>query len=140
MAKFEEIFEDIEESFVEFIKLTNGLNDVNIKIIANNSLKEIGNVVKATDLVKYMVDQDVIIILNQNVFEKLDAPAQIMVIEELVARIYFDAEKGQVKIIKPDVVGFSLVIQKYGFDNYMRTQILIKEIFAQEAEIEAEAE
>ncbi len=136
MANFFEVHDDIQESFSSFINEIDGLREVKIKILSNPRLKEIGKVVKANDLLKHMTDEDVIIILNENVFEQLLPEQQSIVIDGLIAQIYFDAEKEKVVLVKPDVYEFSLLLAKYGYEQYAILKARINDIFA---EIEEEA-
>ena len=138
MAKFEEVFQDTQGLFNNFIGQIENLNGVNIKILAQNRLKEIGKVVKANDLVKHMTNEHIIILLNEQIFEQLDEEQKLMVVEELIARIYFDDEKEKLSIVSPDVNTFSLLLRKYGYDKYEVLHESIKALFSQEAETEAE--
>jgi hypothetical protein len=138
MAKFEEVFPDTQVLFNNFMGQIDNLNDVNIKILAQNRLKEIGKVVKANDLVKHMTNEDIIILLNEQIFEQLDEEQKLMVVEELIARIYFDNEKDKISIVSPDVNTFSLLLRKYGYDKYEVLHESIKALFSQETETEAE--
>ncbi len=138
MAKFEEVFEDTQALFTNFIGAIDNLREVNIKILANNNLKEIGKVVKANDLLKFMTQEDIVILLNENIFEQLDDEQKMMVVEELIAAVYFDADKGKVSIIKPDINTFSLLLRKYGYEKYETLHESVKALFAQTEEQEAE--
>jgi len=140
MAKFEEVFEDTQELFTRFVDQIDNLREVNIKILANNQLKEIGKVIKANDLLRHMTNEDIVILLNESIFEKLDSSQKEMLIEELIAQIYFDAEKGKVVIVKPDVITFSLLLLKYGYDSYKILHESIKALFAQAEEEAAESD
>jgi hypothetical protein len=134
MAKFEEVFEDTQALFDNFTRQIDSLSEVNIKILSSERLKEIGKVVKANDLLKHMTNEDVIILLNERVFHQLEDEQKNMVVEELIARIYFDAEKSKISIINPDVNTFSLLLRKYGYEKYERLNESIKAIFSQEEE------
>jgi predicted RNA-binding protein with PUA domain len=138
MAKFEEVFQDTQALFNNFMGQIENLSGVNIKILAQNRLKEIGKVVKANDLVKHMTNEDIIILLNEQIFEQLDEEQKLMVVEELIARIYFDSEKEKLSIVSPDVNTFSLLLRKYGYDKYEVLHESIKALFSQESETEAE--
>lgn len=140
MAKFEEVFEDTQELFTRFVDKVDNLREVNIKILANNRLKEIGKVVKANDLLKHMTNEDIIILLNETIFEQLSAEQKEMVIEELIAQVYFDAERDKIMIIKPDVNTFSLLLRKYGYDKYETLHESIKALFGQAEQEAAENE
>lgn len=138
MAKFEEVFEDTQELFNRFVSQIDNLREVNIKILANNQLKEIGKVVKANDLLRHMTNEDIIILLNETIFEQLTDEQKEMVIEELIAQVYFDDERSKVTIIKPDVNTFSLFLRKHGYDKYETLHESIKSLFAQAEETAAE--
>lgn len=138
MAKFEEVFEDTQALFTNFTAQVENLRGVNIKILAQNRLKEIAKVVKANDLVKHMTNEDIIILLNEQIFEQLEDEQKLMVVEEQIAKIYYDEEKEKLSIVNPDVNTFSLLLRKYGYDRYERLNESIKALFSQEAEVEAE--
>lgn len=140
MAKFEEVFEDTQELFTRFVDSIDNLREVNIKILANNRLKEIGKVVKANDLLKHLTSEDIIILLNETIFEQLSDEQKEMVIEELIAQVYFDAERDKIMIIKPDVSTFSLLLRKYGYDKYETLHESIKALFGQAEQEAAENE
>ena len=101
-------------------------------------LKEIGKVSKTSDLVKYKTSDDVVILLNEKIFEQLSDEQKQMVVEGLVAQIYYDLEKGKISIIKPDFTTFSLLLDKYGAEKCLTLNTLIKEIFSSEAQTDAE--
>lgn len=132
MAKYLEILPDNEAIFAEAISNTSLERFVNIKILANNSLKEIGKVVKANDLVKHMTNEDVIIIVNEVIFDKLEPLHKLMVADELIAGIHFNDETERVVINKPDMSIFSGVIHKYTFPVYEVLHETIKSLFEHE--------
>jgi hypothetical protein len=78
MAKFEEVFPDTQNLFNRIIDTADLQRFVNIKILSNDKLKEVGKVVKANDLVRHMTNEDLIIIINEKIFEQLDEAQQIM--------------------------------------------------------------
>lgn len=129
MAKFEEVYEDVQELFDVLLDTTGLDNHINVKLLDNSKLKEIGKVVKANELLKHMADVDVIVILNGSVFEKLTDEQKKMVAEELLASIHFDTEKSKLVISKPDVKTYSLLLQKYGYDKYEVLTESIKTLF-----------
>lgn len=137
MAKFEEVFVDTQALFATHISESGLEQVVNIKVLANNTLKEIGKVVKANDLLKHMTNEDVIILLNEVIFEGLEDEQKKMVVEDLLAQVYFDPEKDKLTLIKPDFIAFSLIIQKYSFEKYLVLKESIKTLFNVAEEQEA---
>lgn len=139
MAKFEEPFEDTQTLFDQFVNQVDNLREVNLKIIVQNNLKEIGKVTKASDLNRHMHSYDIVILLNEAVFEALEDEQRLIVVEELIAQIYYDDEKDKVTIIKPDLTTFSLLLIKYGAEKYLRLCESIKAVLAQTEENQQEA-
>lgn len=140
MAKYEELFEDHAKLFTDFISQVDSLSDVNIKILGCANLKEICKVVKANDLLKHMTNEDIVILLNEHIFEQLEDSQKKMIVEENVAKVYYDIEKDKITLIQPDVHTFSLLLQKFGYPEYERLMVSIKTLYAQQQEEEQEAE
>lgn len=138
MAKFNEVYDDTQALFSNFINQIDSLSEVSVKILGNDRQKEICKVLKANDLLKHMTNEDAVIVINEKVFEQLEDEQKMMVVEEYVARLYFDSEKGKLSLINPDVNTFSLLLRKYGYDKYERLNESIKALYSQEAEEEAE--
>ena len=139
MAKFEEPFEDTQDLFNEVIK-TAGLDQyVNITILANNKAKEIFKINKANDLLKHRTGDDIIIVLNEKIFEGLTDEQRRIVIEESLASIHYDMENDKLVISKPDVVTFSGVLSKHTFDKWEALRESIKTLYAAEKQVEDEA-
>jgi alpha-D-ribose 1-methylphosphonate 5-triphosphate synthase subunit PhnI len=140
MAKFEEVFPDTQNLFNRIIDTADLQRFVNIKILSNVKLKEVGKVVKANDLVRHMTNEDLIIIINEKIFEQLDEAQQIMQAEELIASIHYDNENDKLVITKPDIVTYSGLVSKYSWEDYIRLRESIKSLFSQAEQNEAETE
>lgn len=138
MAKYEETFEETKTLYNQLI-LNSGLsNNVNITILTNNRAKDIFKVNKANELLKYRTGDDIIIVLNEKIFDQLTPEQRVIVAEESLASISYDLENDKLVISKPDVNAFSFLIKKVGFDKYFEMHELIKHLYAQEQEAEAE--
>lgn len=138
MSRYHEVFQDHEKLFTEFIDSIESISHLNVKILGYNKLKEICKVSKATDILKHITNEDIIILLNETIFEQLEEDQKYMVVEEHVASIYYDPEKDKLSLIKPDVNTFSLLLQKHGYAKYERLNETIKALYAQEEEEAAE--
>lgn len=129
MAKFEAPFEDVEQLFNEKIQTRNLDQFINIAIVVNNKAKEIFKVVKANDLFKHRTGDDVIIILNQNIFDKLEDLHKHIVVEDALACIHYDTEKDKLIMTKPDVIAYSGVLSKFTFDTWNVVRESIKSLY-----------
>jgi len=139
MAKFEEPFEDTQDLYSEVIKTVGLDQHVNITILVNNKAKELFKINKANDLLKHRTGDDIIIVLNEKIFEGLTDEQRRIVIEESLASIHYDMENDKLVISKPDVVTFSGVLAKHTFDKWEALRESIKTLYAAEKQVEDEA-
>jgi hypothetical protein len=140
MARYEEPFEDTQSLFNEVIESTGLNNYINITVLANNKAKEIFKVNKSNELLKYRTGDDVIIVLNENIFEKLTDEQKRIVVEEAIAYISFDSEKDKVIITQPDFMAHSGILRKHTFNTIEVVRESIKTLYQAEKQAEDEAE
>jgi len=117
--KLEGVLKETEELFVKVLNNTSIPKSIRFELIASNDMKDVGKVAKANEILKYMTEVDIIVLLNENIFDRLGDDQKSMIIEELLAQVYWDSNSGKIKLIKPDVNTFSLLIKKYGIDFYL---------------------
>lgn len=140
MAKFEEPYEDIDALFVDVITNHSTLPEtVNIKLLADNKLKKIFKVMRANDLIKYRTGDDVFIIINQAIFDRLEEPQKMIVAEEAVAYIGYDIDKDKVTITEPDFLAHSGILRKHSFEVIERVRETIKSLYEAENQSEDES-
>jgi hypothetical protein len=140
MARYEEPFEDTQALFNEVIEATGLNNYMNITVLANNKAKEIFKVNKSNELLKYRTGDDVIIVLNEGIFEKLTDEQKRIVVEEAIAYISFDSEKDKVIITQPDFMAHSGILRKHTFNIIEVVRESIKTLYQAEKQAEDEAE
>ena len=139
MAKYEDPFEDTQDMYTQAIDACGLSANVNITILVDNKAKEIFKVNKANDLLKFRTGDDIIIVLNEKIFEGLEPEQQAIVVEESLASIHFDGEKEKLVISKPDVATFSGVLSKHTFVVWDALRESIKTLYAAEKQAEDEA-
>jgi hypothetical protein len=140
MARFEEPYEDIESLFDEVVVNQSTLPpSVNIKLLADNKSKKIFKVMRANDLLKYRTGDDVIIIINQNIFEQLTDVQKMIVAEEAVAYIAYDMDKDKVLITEPDFLAHSGILRKHTFEVIENVRETIKSLYDAENQSEDES-
>lgn len=140
MARFEEPYEDIESLFDEVVVNQSTLPpSVNIKLLADNKSKKIFKVSRANDLLKYRTGDDVIIIINQNIFEQLTDVQKMIVAEEAVAYIAYDMDKDKVLITEPDFLAHSGILRKHTFEVIENVRETIKSLYDAENQSEDES-
>lgn len=140
MAKYAEPFDETTQIFEDVIVKQQLDLNVNFKILADNRQKDIYKIFKANDLVKHMTNNDVVIVVNEAIFDKLETTQQIMVAEEATAGIHYDLEKEKLVINKADVSTFSGLLRKYGYEKYETLRESIKSLYDADKEEKAEME
>jgi hypothetical protein len=136
MAKYLEPFDDTKDTYTDAITRANLDLNVSIKILVDNRQKDIYRVFKANDLIKHMTNNDIVIVINEAVYDKLTEEQRIMVTEESLAGIHYDDEKEKVIITKGDVQTYSGLLRKYGYERYEVLRESIKTIYNAEKEEE----
>ena len=132
MAKFDEPFEDTQALYDEKIKAIGLDQYINITVVVNNTAKELFKVNKANDLLKYRTGDDVLIVLNEKIFEQLTDVQKHIVVEDSLASIHFDTEKDRLIITKPDVIAYSGILSKFTFETWNVVRESIKTLYAAE--------
>lgn len=132
MAKFDEPFEDTQALYDEKIKAVGLDQFINITVVVNNTAKELFKVNKANDLLKYRTGDDVLIVLNEKIFEQLTDAQKHIVVEDSLASIHFDTEKDKLIITKPDVIAYSGILSKFTFETWNVVRESIKTLYAAE--------
>jgi len=138
MARYEEPFEDTTDLYNKYIERAGITQFINITVLTNNKAKDIYKVNKANELLKYRTGDDIIIVINENVLDKLDEADKEMIIEESISSIHYNLEKDKIEITRPDVVTFSGILSKHGFDKWNRVRETIKLLFESEKQTENE--
>lgn len=139
MSKFEEVFEDTLELFQKHINESSIPKFIKIKILSNNKIKkDFGLVNKSQDIVKYMTDYDIIIQVNEPIFDQLEDTQKEYVVNDLLAKIVYDMDKDKITIVNPDVSTFSGVLRKYGIDTYQSIKESIA-VLLEQKQIEEDA-
>lgn len=139
MAKYEEPFEETQDLYNQLIEQAGLSHYVNITILTNNKAREIFKINKANELLKYRTGDDIIIVLNEKIFDQLTEEQRTIVAEESLSGIHFNIEKDKIEISKPDVVTFSGVLSKHTFDKWNVLRESITTLYNAEKQLEDEA-
>jgi hypothetical protein len=136
MAKYEEPFEDTLELFNEVIDEADLGRVMTITVLTNNRAKDIVKVSKANELLKFRTGDDVIIVLNEKIFEQLPEEQRRIVVEEAIAYISYDFEKDKVVISQPDFMAHSGILRKHTYARIEVVRESVKTLFQAEKDAE----
>ena len=105
-----------------------------------NPLGLCGKVYKTSDIVKqaviddYSKMPDFVIVINEEVFDKLDYNSQNLLADKLFAQMGFDFEKDQTQLITPDVQEFSGILKKHNFNDLESLKLSVESFYQQISE------
>ena len=85
----------------------------------HKSRKYRGNVSKTQEFVKFMTDYDIIIQVNEPIFDQLEDKQKEYVVKDLLARVFYDVDKDKVSILPHDITTFSGVLNSYDIETYL---------------------
>lgn len=139
MAKYLEPFEDTQDLFTQKIKDAGLSQYLTITIVVNNTAKDIFKVNKTNDLFKHRSGDDVLIVLNEQIFDQLPDDQKSIVADEALAEISYDTENDKLVITKPTFVAHDGVLDKYGYDVLKVVRESIKTLYQVEKQREDEA-
>jgi hypothetical protein len=133
MSKYSELNHDdhLEMFSTEFAN--RGLERfINLTVLNCDNQKPLFKVVKANPILKHLTDQDVLITLNESIFEHLTEEQKKIVVEEAIAHIGYNMDSGKLVISKYDFESFTLLLQRHGFDTLNNIKEVVKAIYSQQ--------
>lgn len=121
---FSEISEDTDAFFKSIMKKINQPFVLKFKLINHSKLKTAVKVQKVADVYQYISNADVLVFFNEEIFDKLDNGAKEILLRQELDKITVNGDNGKIKLVKPDVVTFSGILKKYGFEKVARANQL----------------
>ena len=137
-AKFQEPSDDTTKIFNQAIVATGLSNHLKIKILVSNSAKQIFKVSKANDIIQFMTGEEVLIIVNEQIFDQLAEHQKRIVAEEALAHVGYDMDNDKVIVTAPDFIAHSGILRKHSFATIEIVRESIKSLYASQKESEAE--
>lgn len=121
-------YHEISQETVDFVKEVmielNWLNTIEMEYIHDEKQKRPVEIRKVQPMWQFFIKKELLLIFNEEVFEALN-PLQkkILLLQEL-DRISYNSDNGKIKLVKPDVVTFSKIIDKYGVEDVKNANLL----------------
>lgn len=125
MANYTEVSPETEELFREAIKEKELKEYIDFILISDGELKTV-TAIKKDALTKYLTDADIMIIINDDIFDMLEDDQKKIVIDEFFAPISYNTKKESIEIGKTNLNTFMSIVSKYKYENYERLQETIK--------------
>lgn len=121
---FSDITEDTEKFFQAVLKKINQPFVLKFKTINHSKLKTAVKVQKVADVYQYITKADIIVYFNEEIFDKLDDGAKEILLRQELDKVAVNGDNGKIKLVKPDMVTFSGILKKFGFEKVARANQL----------------
>jgi hypothetical protein len=118
--RYSELSEDVKELFMEVFNTKTFALNIGLKFIYDSKLKQVVKVQKLPEVYNFLLNKEVLVFINEDLYEKLDEESLRILFEQEIDKIGVNAESGKIITNKPDIVTFSPLITKYGAEKVMR--------------------
>ncbi len=117
---------DVNDYFSNIFDTKTSLgNYVNITLLTDNKQKKLYKLKKLDPISVFLGKTDVVITVNELLFDLLDDKQLDLLTEEILASISFDTEKDVIKNDPPDVSTYSGILNKYTLETWKETQEIV---------------
>jgi hypothetical protein len=135
--KYFDMCEDLESYFTKAFADAGLERVLNLRVLGcKNQKKVTDGPKKVPPLYSYMTKEDIVVTVNEEIFELLIEEQRIIVAEEAIAAISYDFEKDIASIATPDFQTYGLIIRKYGFETMETLRETLKSLYDQQANSE----
>lgn len=137
MKKTEERYGKTSEDVINFfneINKTQMTDKISFLFISDSEAKELITIKKINDKFKFVLERDLIVTINEDLFDKFDDISKKLLIEEELSKVNFNYESGKISIGKADFVTNMKTISKYGIDTIARAKNIEVETLSQMAD------
>lgn len=129
--QFHELSDYIIEYFNELEKKLNLSVDLKYVYQADDKQKTLIKIIKIADRYATLLNADLLISFNEDYYDAFDDDVRRILIDQELALIEFDFDKGTFKIGKADLITSSGIIKRYGVDAVERAN-QIKILYGQQ--------
>lgn len=113
--------EDTEEKFFEIFKKKSFPLPIKFQFIGNNKQKDLINISKIPDKYAFILEKDLLVSINEEMFDVFDNDESITILfEQVIDKINMNVDTGKIKLIKTDLNTFSSLVNKYGVEKVAR--------------------
>lgn len=100
---------------------------------ADNKQKTLVKIIKISDRYSVLLNADLLISFNEDYFDAFDDEAKNILIEQELALLEFDLEKGTIKIGKADLITSTGIVKRYGVEAVERAN-QVRDLYNQQQE------
>lgn len=138
MAKIYEVSEETMNLFLKKLGETGQQNYFTIDVVGKEMKNDIYKVAKANDYVQDKMKIDVIIMLDEEIFDTLGEDDKNLIVTEALCGLVYNPEKDALTLEKPDIQTFGGILEKFTNEAVLRVKTLINLALKQRADLKAD--
>jgi hypothetical protein len=135
MGKYREVSEENYAIFKKVLNSTSLPQWIEFEIFAYDKLREIYKIEKLNDIVESLTKINIVVVINEDIFDKLSDSYKTMLFDECLAGISVN-ESDTIQKKKPDISTFSSILSKYGDGNVITLKESIISLFSEKQRLE----
>lgn len=139
MAKIYDLDGETLNVFDTILGQTGLQQTVKVGVYGKKMKNDLYKVAKANDVTKFETDLDVVIYLDENIFDLLEPEQQKLIAEEAICCIGWDSEKDILLMSKPDIQTYTGILSKFTNERVIQTKQAIKLVMESRKQSEKEA-
>ncbi len=129
--KFYDLSDDVIATFNEVYNTKSFPINIGFRFIGASKQKQMVKVIKLSDQNQYMLNKDMVVSINEDIFNTFDPEAQRILIEQELDKYYVDAKSGKIKSNKLNLITSSGIVNKYGINKVARAN-QIEDLYTQQ--------
>lgn len=133
MENYHKLDEDTISMFKEIIEKKTFSVDIKFEFVGSVKQKELIKVVKIPDQYAFLLDRELLVIINEAMIDTFDEDSVTILMEQEIDKITIDYKSGKIKLLRPDLSTFSSLVKKWGIEKVSRAN-QITELFAEQTE------
>jgi hypothetical protein len=118
--RFEEVSDEVKDHFKEIYTSKSFPFKIGFKFVGDTKLKQVVKIQKLSDMYQFMLDKEILVLVNEDLYDKLDEESRNILFEQELDKITINSETGKITMNKPDLVTFSPIMKKYGTEAVLR--------------------
>jgi len=118
--RFDKISDEVRDHFNDVYTKKSFPFKIGFKFINDSKLKQMVKVQKLSDMYQFLLEKEVLVLINEDLYDKMDEESQNILFEQELDKVSIHGETGKITMNKPDLVTFSPIMQKYGHEAVMR--------------------
>lgn len=118
--RYGELSDDIQDLFNDIVSKKAFPINIGFRFVYDSKLKQVIKIQKLSDIYNYLLDKEILVLVNEDLFDKLDEESLTILFEQEIDKIAINGESGKITMNKPDLITFAPLVNKYGADKVLR--------------------